>query len=57
MKIVIEKVPQGVKLTLNNDSAKKPQVVIFTQQEFESLVNICRAAFSADSFRFEYQTQ
>lgn len=55
VKIVIEKVPQGVRLSITLDTAKRPVVIDLTPAEFEAFAAIARTAFRSESFKFEYQ--
>lgn len=56
MKITIEKVPQGVRLTVAGDRGTGPQTVVLTAAQVETLVSLLPSALRADVFKFEYQT-
>lgn len=55
MKIAIEKVAEGVKLTITYDTAKQPFVKVMSPAEVEIFIGFLRTALSATSFKFEYQ--
>lgn len=55
-KITIEKLPEGVKVTLHYDAAKRPLVVVLQPAELQVLVSVLQTAARSDSFRFEYQS-
>lgn len=55
MKLGIEKVPEGIKLTITYDTSKKPVMKILTPAEFEMLVSLIRTGMSSTAFKFEYQ--
>jgi len=55
MKVVVEKVPEGVKVSLTPDAAKKPVVVTLRPGEISMLTQIIDTAMRSESFKFEYQ--
>lgn len=55
MKIAIEKVPEGVKLSITYDTAKKPVVRVLSPSEVETFIALIRTAMQSASFKFEYQ--
>ena len=55
MKVTIEKVPEGVKLSLTYDTAKKPMVITLTPGQVESFIALVRGAMQSTNFKFEYQ--
>jgi hypothetical protein len=55
MKILIEKVPQGIRLTIIADASKKPESFILNRADLETLTSLLNTAMRADSFKFEYQ--
>ncbi len=55
MKIVVEKVAEGVRLTVTADPSKKPVVFVIRPGELQMIETVIRTAMRADSFRFEYQ--
>ena len=54
-KIVIEKVPEGIKLTITFDTAKKPVEFILAPAQIGILTTLLQQAARSESFRFEYQ--
>lgn len=54
MKVVIEKVPQGIKPTLVTGGGVKPRSIVLTQSGWAALASLVQAGFAAESFRFEY---
>jgi hypothetical protein len=57
VKVAIDKVPEGVKLTLNYEPAKKPAVIVVKPQEAEMLIGLIRTAMNATDFHFEYESK
>lgn len=56
MKIVVEKVPEGVRVELQHDAAKKPTVLVLGPNDVEMLTTVIRTAMKSEKFRFEYKT-
>ena len=54
-KLLVEKVPEGVRVTITFDPAKMPLVVVLTPAQIEMLALALRQAVRSDDFRFEYQ--
>lgn len=54
-KIVIEKVPEGIKVSVTIDTAKKPVEIVLQPGQIGLLCTMLQQAAKSDSFRFEYQ--
>ena len=57
MKLKIEKVPQGVKISVGGDAVKKPAVFVLSESEVGVLAEMLRTAVRANSFVFEYDAR
>lgn len=55
MKVVVEKVPEGVKVTFAADAKSKPVVVVVRPEQLGLIETVMRTAMRSESFRFEYQ--
>lgn len=55
MKLVIEKVPQGVRVQLITDTSKKPVELILQASQVPIIDQMLRTALNADKFRFEME--
>lgn len=55
MKILVEKVPEGLRLSVTYQTSKPPLVFVVTPAQFETLVTLMRTGLRSESFRFEYQ--
>lgn len=53
MKLVIEKVPHGVRVQVTADTSKKPVEIILQPSQVPIIDQMLRAALNADKFRFE----
>lgn len=56
MKIKIEKLPHGVRISLETDTAKKPLEFVLPPTQVELVCQMLKTAVKADAFRFEFET-
>lgn len=54
MKIVVERVPAGVQVSITPPGQKKPTVFTIRPEQLDTLVNLVRGAMAVDTFRLEY---
>jgi hypothetical protein len=55
MKLTVEKVPEGLKVTLVHDAAKKPLEFVLTPAEVQTFATVMQTAVRSDAFKFEFQ--
>lgn len=55
MKLIIEKVAEGVKVTLSDHPSKRPTGFVIRPNQVDLIVTMIRAAMQSDAFRFEFQ--
>jgi len=56
-KIKIEKVTNGVRLTISTDPNAPPQEMTLDRTEAESVATMLHVALKADKFQFELETR
>lgn len=56
MKIVIEKVPEGVKVSITHDTAKKPATFVIQPGQLGLITTMLQTAMNSTAFKFEFQT-
>ncbi len=56
MKVVIEKVPDGLRIGFTHDTSKKPFVFLVRPAELDQYTGLLRTAMGSTSFKFEFQT-
>ncbi len=55
MKVIIEKVPDDVRISFTHDAAKKPVVILVRLEMLDQYVGLIRTAMGATTCRFEFQ--
>lgn len=55
MKIIIDKVPEGIHLTITPDAKSKPQTVVLSEADVERVVALLNMALKSERFSFSWE--